>query len=174
MPNWKNKYLFRNNFYHLDFDGFFRVYPYSKPSNLQEKPDLSINEKMKIIKVISNEHLTQPPPRYNDASLVKTLESFGIGRPSTYATILSVLEQRGYVLRDKNKSFAPTEIGDLVNNVLTKHFPNIVDYKFTSKIEEELDNIAEGKLNWTDTVKEFYEPFINNLEKNMKKFLKKI
>ena len=161
----KNKYLFRNNFYHLDFDGFFRVYPYSKPSNLQEKPDLSINEKMKIIKVISNEHLTQPPPRYNDASLVKTLESFGIGRPSTYATILSVLEQRGYVLRDKNKSFAPTEIGDLVNNVLTKHFPSIVDYKFTSKIEEKLDNIAEGKLNWTETVKEFYEPFLNNLEK---------
>jgi len=161
----KNKYLFRNNFYHLDFDGFFRVYPYSKPSNLQEKPDLSINEKMKIIKIISNEHLTQPPPRYNDASLVKTLESFGIGRPSTYATILSVLEQRGYVLRDKNKSFAPTEIGDLVNNVLTKHFPSIVDYKFTSKIEEKLDNIAEGKLNWTETVKEFYEPFLNNLEK---------
>lgn len=161
----KNKYLFRNNFYHLDFDGFFRVYPYSKPSNLQEKPNLSLNEEMKVVKITSKEHLTQPPPRYNDASLVKTLESFGIGRPSTYAAIISVLEQRGYVSRDKGKSFIPTEIGTLVNNVLIKHFPNIVDYKFTSKIEEKLDNIAEGKLNWTDTVKEFYEPFATNLEK---------
>jgi DNA topoisomerase-1 len=161
----KNKYLFRNNFYHLDFDGFFRVYPYSKPSNLQEKPNLSFNEEMKVVKITSKEHLTQPPPRYNDASLVKTLESFGIGRPSTYAAIISVLEQRGYVSRDKGKSFIPTEIGTLVNNVLIKHFPNIVDYKFTSKIEEKLDNIAEGKLNWTDTVKEFYEPFATNLEK---------
>ena len=160
-----DKYAFKNSYYHLNFDGFFRLYHYSKPKNLQEIPDLSPKEELKIIKINPKEHLTQPPPRYNDASLVKTLENFGIGRPSTYAPIISVLEQRGYVSRDKNKSFEPTEIGILVNNVLTEHFTDIVDYQFTSKIEEKLDNIAEGKLNWTQVIKEFYEPFENNLEK---------
>jgi len=161
----ENKYLFKNNFYNLDFDGFFRIYPYSKPSDLQEKPSLKSKEKLKIKKIIQKEHLTQPPARYNDASLVKTLESFGIGRPSTYAPIISVLEYRGYVMRDKSKSFIPTEIGVLVNDVLVKHFINIVDYKFTSKIEEKLDNIAKGKLDWVNMVKEFYKPFKDNLEK---------
>jgi len=161
----QDKYLFKNNFYNLDFDGFFRIYPYSKPSDLQEKPSLADKEKLMIKEVDSKEHFTLPPPRYNDASLVKTLESFGIGRPSTYAPIVSVLEYRGYVARDKSKSFIPTEIGILVNNVLTKHFPDIVDYKFTSQIEEKLDNIAEGKLDWTNMVSEFYKPFKDNLEK---------
>lgn len=161
----QDKYLFKNNFYNLDFDGFFRIYPYSKPSDLQEKPSLSDREKLIIKEINSKEHLTQPPPRYNDASLVKTLESFGIGRPSTYAPIVSVLEYRGYVARDKSKSFVPTEIGILVNGVLVKHFPNIVDYKFTSQIEEKLDNIAKGKLDWTNMVSEFYKPFKDNLEK---------
>jgi len=161
----QDKYLLKNNFYNLDFDGFFRIYPYSKPSDLQEKPSLSVKEKLIIKEINPKEHLTQPPPRYNDASLVKTLESFGIGRPSTYAPIVSVLEYRGYVARDKSKSFIPTEIGILVNNVLTKHFPDIVDYKFTSQIEEKLDNIAEGKLDWTNMVSEFYKPFKDNLEK---------
>ncbi len=161
----QDKYLFKNNFYNLDFDGFFRIYPYSRPSDLQEKPPLLNKEKLVIKKVHTKEHLTQPPPRYNDASLVKTLESFGIGRPSTYAPIISVLEYRGYVARDKSKSFIPTEIGILVNNVLTKHFPDIVDYKFTSQIEEKLDDIAEGKLDWVNMVSEFYKPFKDNLEK---------
>jgi len=161
----KNAYLFKSNFYHLDFDGFFRIYSYSKPSNLQEKPSLKIQEKLKIEKITPEEHLTQPPPRYNDASLVKTLESFDIGRPSTYAPIISILQERGYVIRDKSKSFVPTEIGILVNGVLTKHFLDIVDYQFTSQIEEKLDNIAQGKLEWTNVVGEFYKPFKDNLEK---------
>jgi len=161
----QDKYLFKNNFYNLDFDGFFRIYPYSRPSNLQEKPPLLNKEKLVIKKVHIKEHFTQPPPRYNDASLVKTLESFGIGRPSTYAPIISVLEYRGYVARDKTKSFIPTEVGILVNNVLTKHFPDIVDYKFTSQIEKKLDDIAEGKLDWVNMVSEFYKPFKDNLEK---------
>ncbi|MDD3491666.1 MAG: type I DNA topoisomerase [Candidatus Pacebacteria bacterium] len=160
-----NTYYFKNNYYHLVFDGFFRLYEYSKPINLQAKPDLSLKEELKIMKIQDKEHLTLPPPRFNDASLVKTLENFGIGRPSTYAPIISVLEQRGYVSRDNNKSFEPTEIGILVNKVLTEHFPNIVDYQFTSKIEEKLDEIAEGKLNWSQTIKEFYDPFSDNLEK---------
>lgn len=161
----QDKYLFKNNFYNLDFDGFFRIYPYSKPSDLQEKPHLDLQEKLKIEKITPKEHFTQPPPRYNDASLVKTLESFGIGRPSTYAPIISVLEYRGYVMRDKSKSFIPTEIGILVNNVLIKHFIDIVDYKFTSQIEKKLDDIAKGKLDWVNMVDEFYKPFKNNLEK---------
>ncbi|MDD5760801.1 MAG: type I DNA topoisomerase [Candidatus Pacebacteria bacterium] len=160
-----SRYSFKNNYYHLSFDGFFRIYPYSKPSDIQEKPDLTPQEEVKIVKITSKEHLTQPPPRYNDASLVKTLENFGIGRPSTYAPIISVLEQRGYVIRDKNKSFVPTEVGTLVNDVLTKHFPSIVDYEFTSKVEEKLDQIAEGKLDWVETIREFYEPFRDNLER---------
>ncbi len=160
-----NIYYFKNNYYHLVFDGFFRLYEYSKPIDLQAKPDLSLKEELKITKIQDKEHLTLPPPRFNDASLVKTLENFGIGRPSTYAPIISVLEQRGYVCRDNNKSFEPTEIGILVNKVLTEHFPNIVDYQFTSKIEEKLDEIAEGKLNWSQTIKEFYDPFSDNLEK---------
>jgi len=161
----QDKYLFKNNFYNLDFDGFLRIYPYSKPSDLQEKPHLNSREKLKIKKIVPKEHLTQPPPRYNDASLVKTLESFGIGRPSTYAPIISVLEYRGYVARDKSKFFIPTEIGILVNSVLVKHFPNIVDYKFTSQIEEKLDDIAKGRLDWVNMVSEFYKPFKDNLEK---------
>lgn len=161
----KDKYTFKNTYQHLDFDGFLRLYQYSKLTNIQEFPDIILKEELKIVKINSVEHLTQPPPRYNDASLVKTLEKFGIGRPSTYAPIISVLEQRGYVSRDKNKSFEPTEVGILVNKVLTEHFNNIIDYQFTSKIEEKLDNIAEGKLNWAEVIKEFYKPFEDNLEK---------
>lgn len=168
----QDKYLFKNNFYNLDFDGFFCIYPYSKPSNLQEKPHLNSQEKLKIKKIKSQEHFTQPPPRYNDASLIKTLESFGIGRPSTYAPIISTLEYRGYIARDKTKTFIPTEIGILVNSVLVKHFPNIVDYKFTSQMEEKLDNIAKGKLDWVNIVSEFYKPFKNNLEKKYKEVSK--
>ena len=161
----QDKYLFKSNFYNLDFDGFFNVYPYSKPSDLQKKPLLETKERLKIKKITPKEHLTQPPPRFNDASLVKTLESFGIGRPSTYSPIISVLQQRGYVTRDKGKAFVPTEIGILVNGVLSKHFSDIVDYKFTSQIEEKLDDIALGKLDWASMVKEFYIPFKDNLEK---------
>jgi DNA topoisomerase-1 len=161
----QDKYLFKSNFYNLDFDGFFNIYPYSKPSDLQKKPLLETKERLKIKKITSKEHLTQPPPRFNDASLVKTLESFGIGRPSTYSPIISVLQQRGYVMRDKGKAFVPTEIGILVNGVLSKHFSDIVDYKFTSQIEEKLDDIALGKLDWASMVKEFYIPFKDNLEK---------
>ena len=161
----QDKYLFKSNFYNLDFDGFFNIYPYSKPSDLQKKPLLENKERLKIKKITPKEHLTQPPPRFNDASLVKTLESFGIGRPSTYSPIISVLQQRGYVMRDKGKAFVPTEIGILVNGVLSKHFSDIVDYKFTSQIEEKLDDIALGKLDWASMVKEFYIPFKDNLEK---------
>jgi len=161
----KNKYLWKNNFYRLIFDGFLHFYPYSQSSfSKNDAPSLKENEKLELKEVIPQEHFTQPSARYNDASLVKKLESFGIGRPSTYAPIISVLLARGYVNRDNNKSFQPTEIGILVNDVLQKHFPKIVDYQFTSQIEEKLDRIAQGKMIWNQMIKEFYLPFKKNLE----------
>jgi len=169
-PLCNNCYLLTASGNILSFDGFLKIWT----QKFEEKglPSLKEKEILELKKVKSNEHLTQPPPRYNDASLVKTLESFGIGRPSTYAPIISVLEYRGYVARDKSKSFIPTEIGTLVNGVLIKHFPNIVDYKFTSQIEEKLDNIAQGKLDWVNMVGEFYKPFKDNLEKKYKEVSK--
>ncbi len=161
-------YLWKNNFYHLTFDGFLRLYPYSSSSFQENVPDFQEKETLLLNKVLPQEHSTQPSPRYNDASLVKTLEQFGIGRPSTYAPIISVLLSRGYINRDENRSFSPTEIGTLVNDVLEKHFPKIVDYQFTSQIEEKLDKIAQGKLQWNEMIKEFYIPFHKNIEEKYK------
>ena len=161
----KNEYLFQTNFYQLVFDGFTKIYPYTKLPELSSLPtNLEINENLFIKEILIQSHWTQPPPRYNDASLVKTLEAFGIGRPSTYAPIINVLQERGYVTRDENKAFKPTEIGILVNDLLTKHFSQIVDYQFTSQMEDKLDEIAQGKRNWQDTIKDFYLPFKQNLE----------
>lgn len=161
----KNIYLFQTNFYQLNFDGFIKIYPFSKLPNLSAFPsNFILQEEFLTNDVVILSHWTQPPPRYNDASLVKTLEAFGIGRPSTYAPIINVLQERGYIIRDENKTFKPTEIGILVNDLLTKHFAQIVDYQFTSQIEDKLDNIAQGKIDWQTTIKEFYLPFKQNLE----------
>ena len=161
----KDNYLFQANFYRLVFDGFLKVYPFQKLPNFKNNlPQLSLNDQVNLNEILIKEHLTQPPPRYNDATLVKTLEAYGIGRPSTYAPIISVLQERGYITRDNNKALEPTEIGILVNDLLTKHFFDIVDYQFTSQIEEKLDEIAQGKLSWQKAIKEFYQPFKKNLE----------
>jgi len=160
----KDQYLFQANFYHLIFDGFLKIYQYQKlPELMDVFPHFTLKEEIKINEIFIKQHSTQPPPRYNDATLVKTLEAFGIGRPSTYAPIISVLQERGYILRDENKSLAPTEIGFLVNGVLVKHFETIVDYQFTSQIEEKLDDIAQGKLIWQKAIEDFYLPFKKNL-----------
>ena len=162
----KDIYLFQANFYHLVFDGFLKVYPFQKLPDLKNMPSkLALNDKVNIKEIIIKQHFTQPPPRYNDATLVKTLEAYGIGRPSTYAPIISVLQERGYIMRDNNKALEPTEIGILVNDVLIKHFTDIVDYQFTSQIEEKLDEIAQGKLRWPKAIEVFYQPFKKNLEK---------
>jgi DNA topoisomerase-1 len=160
----ENKYIFKKSLNQLVFDGFLKVYPYleikkEEPIDLKEKENLQIKE----VKITT--HFTQPPPRYNDASLVKTLEKYGIGRPSTYAPIISILLERGYVLRDENKAFYPTEIGFIVNDLLVNHFPEIVDYQFTSQMEENLDLIARGKKSWQEVIKNFYFPFKNHLLK---------
>jgi len=107
---------------------------------------------------LPEQHFTQPPPRYTEATLVRTLEEYGIGRPSTYAPILSTLQERGYVIRD-NKRLTPTETGILVNDMISEHFPNIVDLGFTARMEEDLDRIASGEYPWIRTLKEFYPSF---------------
>jgi DNA topoisomerase-1 len=111
-----------------------------------------------FIEVQPRQHFTQPPPRYTEASLIKALEEKGIGRPSTYATILSTLLEREYVRREA-RHLVPTPLGELVRDLLTEHFPNIVDEGFTARMEEELDEIARGEKQWVPVVREFYDPF---------------
>ena len=161
-----DKYTFGANGQTLKFDGFLRVYP-MKFGEL-DLPDLEENEKLKLLGLKPDQHFTKPPPRYNEASLVKTLEKYGIGRPSTYAPIISTIQDRNYVQKDRIRFFHPTEIGRMVNDLLVEHFPDVVDIKFTSNMERELDDIAEGKEEWVEVIKKFYGPFSANLEKKYK------
>jgi len=113
---------------------------------------------VKLIDIRCEQHFTEPPPRYTEASLVKSLEEYGIGRPSTYASIISTLQQREYVELDK-KRFIPTEVGRIVNKFLTEHFGDYVDYDFTARLEDELDAVSRGEKEWIPLMREFWEPF---------------
>ena len=157
-----NYYLLITNGSILRFDGFLKIWP--QKFEEKELPELKENEKVDLIEIKPEQHFTEPPPRYNEASLIKTLEEYGIGRPSTYAPTISVIQTRNYVQKNPDRRFEPTEIGELVNKVLTEHFPEIVDIKFTAHMEEDLDAIAEGKREWREVIKEFYEPFSKHLE----------
>jgi len=154
-------YTFRANGSQIKFDGFLKIYD----GKIQETilPPLKKNEALDLKELQPNQHFTQPPARYSEASLIKALESEGIGRPSTYAPIISTIQERNYVNKDENRKFLPTEIGFTVNDLLVEHFPEIVDIKFTANIEEDFDKIAEGKITWTKVLKEFYGPFKKNL-----------
>lgn len=145
----------------LRFDGFLNIWP----TKFEEKelPPISKDETLSLLEVKPEQHFTEPPPRYNEASLIKTLEKHGIGRPSTYAPIISVIQERNYVEKNQGR-FYPTEIGSIVNKVLTENFPQIVDIQFTAKMEEELDHIAEGEEEWQKVIGEFYGPFAKHLE----------
>ncbi len=160
-PGKDDSYLFEIKGATIKFDGFLKVYPLQ----IEEKilPFLQKDEELEALEIYLKEHETQPPPRFNEASLVKTLEKFGIGRPSTYAPIISTIQDRGYVVRNKNKSFEPTEVGVRVTDLLKEHFSNIVDINFTAKMEEDLDRIADGEEKWQPVVQDFYEPFEKNL-----------
>ncbi len=155
-------YTFRATGQTLKFDGFLKIYPIKFKET--ELPLLEINEILKLTKLISSQHFTQPPPRYTEATLIKALEENGIGRPSTYAPTLFTIQERNYIEKNEEKRFRPTEIGIVVNDILVKHFPNIVDVKFTAQMEENLDEIAKGKKEWIPAIKEFYEPFEENLK----------
>jgi len=159
--NAQNSYTFRASGTQIKFDGFLRVYG----SKIQENilPALKIKEVLDLIKLNPLQHFTQPPARYSEASLIKVLEANGIGRPSTYAPIISTIQDRNYVQKDANRKLMPTEIGFTVNDLLVEHFPKIVDLKFTAHMEEDLDKIAEGQEKWVPVVREFYEPFKKNL-----------
>lgn len=165
------KYIFRATGSTIKFDGFLKVYPSKlKENNL---PLLDKNEILELVKLISDQHFTQPPARYTEASLVKILEEYSIGRPSTYASIISAIQDRGYIEKDDQKRFTPTEIGFIVTDILKEHFPKIVDVEFTARMEEGLDKIAEGKRKWQEIIKEFYEPFQANLDKKYEEVEKK-
>ena len=144
------------------FDGWRRVLP---PAKQDDKilPPLKVKQMLDKLDLKASQHFTQPPPRYNEASLVKTLEKEGIGRPSTYATIISTIQQRGYVTQEHRRFFA-TEIGKVVTDLLVKHFPDVINLKFTSHIEEELDDIENGKIPHRSVLDEFWAPFSKDLQ----------
>jgi len=164
-------YVFRATGQILKFDGFLKIY--SMKFEETELPPLEMNEILKLIKLIPSQHFTQPPPRYTEATLIKALEENGIGRPSTYAPILSTIQERNYIEKDENKKFRPTEIGIVVNDLLVNHFPQIVNIGFTAEMEEDLDKISEGKKKWIPVIREFYEPFEENLQKKYQEVSKK-
>jgi len=163
--NAKN-YTFRANGQTIKFDGFLKVYPTKTEET--ELPDLEKGDNLELSKLSSLQHFTEPPARYTEASLVKTLEKHGIGRPSTYASIITAITVRNYVAENEQKRLFPSEMGVIVNDVLVKNFPEIVDIDFTAKMEKELDEVAEGKDTWTKTCSDFYKPFEKNLEEKYK------
>ncbi|MEK7566543.1 MAG: type I DNA topoisomerase [Patescibacteria group bacterium] len=154
----------------ITFDGFLKVYP-SKAEDII-LPDIKDAHKLVLLGLEAPERQTRGPARYSDATLVKTLESLGIGRPSTYAPIISTIEERGYVVRDERKSFQPTEVGEKVNEILVKNFSEIVDVDFTRKMEDELDEIAAGSKETKEVLGAFYAPFIKNLNEKYKSVAK--
>jgi DNA topoisomerase-1 len=137
----------------LKEEGFLKVYPVEVEEKLL--PELREGEEVKAKEVKGVQHFTEPPPRYTEGTLVKALEEEGVGRPSTYATIISNIIQRGYVEKEKQK-LKPTELGEFINSLLKRLFPKIVDVKFTASVEEELDKIEEGRKDWRELLKEFY------------------
>jgi len=159
----KNKdYVFKASGSKLTFDGFLKVYTYSTVTD-NEIPEVTEGQKLLLIAHDPKQHFTQPPPRFTEASLVKELEDKNIGRPSTYAPIISTVLSRGYVEKE-NKALRPTELGSIVNDLLKEYFESIVDVYFTAELEEQLDQIEEGKLNWVEVIDDFYKPFHQTLK----------
>lgn len=171
----------------LKFDGFLRVYGIQQEINSEEEngkentnenndtadnqklPEVRQGEKLNLLDVLSEQKFTQPPPLYNDATLVKALEEKDIGRPSTYAPIIATLIERKYIIRER-KGFVPTELGFVVNDVLIKSFPELINEEYTAKMEDSLDNIEQGSIEWRSFLKEFYqsfEPMLKNAETHM-------
>jgi DNA topoisomerase-1 len=164
-------YLFRATGSVLKFDGFLAVYEEGKDQKDEEDeeikhklPPVTEGEVLKLKHLKPEQHFTEPPPRYNEATLVKELEARGVGRPSTYAAILSTIQDREYVKREGGR-FTPTELGMVVTDLLVENFDDIFDIAYTARMEEELDEIEEGKLNWREALAEFYGKFAKDLER---------
>jgi DNA topoisomerase-1 len=166
------EYLLRASGSQLDFPGYLIVYEEAKNEDKPEEEegssdqipidDIKENQRQILKELYPEQHFTQPPPRYSEATLVQELEENGIGRPSTYAPILSTIQNRGYVVRD-GKRLEPTETGILVNDLVVEFFPSIVDINFTSRLEDQLDTIASGEGEWVEIIREFYDPFSDRL-----------
>ncbi|MBB5017348.1 DNA topoisomerase-1 [Chitinivorax tropicus] len=159
--------LFRASGQILTFPGFIAVYQ-EDADDVEEDdegrlPPLEMGDVVPVDKLYGEQHFTQPPPRYSEASLVKALEEFGIGRPSTYASIISTLKDREYVILDK-KRFVPTDVGEVVNKFLTEHFATYVDYNFTAKLEDKLDEVSNGEREWIPVLDEFWQGFDNQVK----------
>ncbi len=158
-------YLLRASGQIMKFEGWRKVIPAAKLTDevVVTLPSVEKGEALKLIKVDGTQKFTEPPPRFNEASLIKTLESLGIGRPSTYAPTISTILFRNYVEKDDGK-FKPTPVGVAVNDFLVGNFPDVFEYKFTAEMEDNLDKIANGESKWTDTIEKFWKPFSKKLE----------
>ncbi|MDQ5983704.1 MAG: DNA topoisomerase 1 [Eubacteriales bacterium SKADARSKE-1] len=164
-----NGYIFRASGYTIKFDGFTTLYQDVKDDEekAKELPQLEKGMLLKKKEIIPNQHFTEPPARYTEASLIKALEEDGIGRPSTYAATISTITAREYVVRE-GKSLKPTELGEVITKLLKEKFPDIVNVKFTAKMETDLDTIEEGKEDWTGVLEEFYDNFSETLKQARK------
>ncbi len=151
-------YLFRASSTKVKFPGFLALYNEEEDKEGKPLPVLSPGEPLDLLSLSPEQHFTQPPPRYTEGTLVKALEEKGIGRPSTYATILSTIQERDYVEKSEGK-FVALELGIIVSDLLAQYFTDIVDYDFTAQMEEELDEIADGKREWVPVLRQFYDPF---------------
>ncbi|MGC8792102.1 MAG: type I DNA topoisomerase [Bryobacteraceae bacterium] len=165
------QYLFRATGSVRKFDGFMAIYEEGKDQADEEDeelkhklPDVKEGEKLKLRRLVPEQHFTEPPPRYTEATLVKQLEADGVGRPSTYATIISTIQERGYVTKHGGRLY-PTELGMAVSELLVENFPDIFEVGYTARMEEELDEIEEGKRDWREAMREFYEKFQQDLER---------
>ena len=162
-----NNYTFKANGQNLKFKGFMTLYVEGEENKEEEKgmlPNLEENQEVKKVKVNPKQSFTEPPPRYTEASLVKALEEKGIGRPSTYSPTITTILERHYIEKEQ-RQLVPTELGKVVNKLLTENFSDIINVEFTAKIENEFDEIAEGKEPWKKMIREFYGPFEKELEK---------
>ena len=159
-----DRHLLRANGRRLVKPGFLAVMEDGKAEEENWLPQLAAGEKASIEKMDATQHFTEPPPRYNEASLIKELEERGIGRPSTYASIISIIQDRDYVIKERG-SFRPTELGEHVWRILDEHFDDIFEVDFTSRMETELDKVEEGIDDWRKVIAFFYEPLTADLEK---------
>lgn len=160
-------YLFKASGYTVTFDGFTVLYEEGKDEEAEEGgalPPLNKDMPCKVKEIAGNQHFTQPPPRFTEASLIKALEENGIGRPSTYATTISIITNREYVVRDA-KTLKPTELGEVTTKLMRERFPKIVNVKFTAQVENELDDVQRGQVDWIQTLNNFYEDFDKTLKK---------
>ena len=168
-----HEYLMRASGSAVKFPGFLVVYEEAKnedvkteeeEENVKIPGDIAEGQDQELVRLIPEQHFTQPPPRFSEASLVQALEENGIGRPSTYAPTISTIQQRGYVER-VDKRLIPTDTGLQVNDLMVEYFPEVVDFNFTAHMEEDLDKIASGEMLWTDAMREFYTPFAEDIKK---------